>query len=126
MHARGAFISHVSSYNSNLSSFAISSSSLIAPTALFSIITICKVNEYDDQSSYSMIRHFPRQMEQFHQPTVLHQNSVGLIKSDTKEGAVVRIQRLFQMATLKRLQQRRVLIECRHMDQCGLSCTHLL
>ena len=115
MHARGAFISHVSSYNSNLSSFAISSSSLIAPTALFSTITICKVDKYDDQSSYTMIRHFSRLMEQFHEPTV-HQNSFCLIKSDTKEGTIVPIQRTFQVATLKRLQQRRVLIERKHRE----------
>ena len=130
---RGAFItdiSHVSSYKSNSSSFANSSSLPMVLNIIVSTITICKVDVYDDQSSYTTMRHFPMPrkkmpMEQFQQPPV-HQNSVGLIKSDTKEGAVIPIQRLFQMATLKRLQQRRVLIKSRHMDKCGLSCTHLL
>ena len=47
--------------------------------------------------------HVPMLMEQVHQPPV-HQNSFGLIKSNTKRGAV--IPTLCQVPTLKRLQQR--------------------
>ena len=77
---------HVLSFKStNFSSFALSSSS---PATIPSFSTIphcmCKFNDFDYQS-LSMMRHFPMLMGQFHQRSV-HQNSFGLIKSDTKRG----------------------------------------
>ena len=57
-------------------------------TIVFHNYCECKVDVNDDQSSYILMRPFPMYMEQFQQPPV-HQNSVGLIKSDTKRVAVV-------------------------------------